>query len=59
MRGGGLKEQPVKGINKDRFVLMHLRKPVVKKEQTTEGGTTPSGIVGGTQIVRDRFVSRK
>jgi RNA polymerase sigma-70 factor (ECF subfamily) len=30
-------------------VLMHFRKNVVKKEQTTDDGTTPTQIVSGTQ----------
>ncbi|HET6889920.1 MAG TPA: RNA polymerase sigma factor [Pyrinomonadaceae bacterium] len=30
-------------------VLMHFRKPAVKTEQTTEDGTTPLRIAGGTE----------
>lgn len=30
-------------------VLMHFRRPAVRKEQTTEDGTTPTRIVVGTQ----------
>jgi RNA polymerase sigma-70 factor (ECF subfamily) len=30
-------------------VLMHFRKPAVKTEQTTEDGTTPVRIAGGTE----------
>lgn len=30
-------------------VLMHFRKPIVKTEQTTEDGTTPLQIAGGTE----------
>jgi RNA polymerase sigma-70 factor, ECF subfamily len=30
-------------------VLMHFRKPSVKVERTTEDGTTPTQIVGGTE----------
>jgi RNA polymerase sigma-70 factor (ECF subfamily) len=30
-------------------VLMHFRKPAVRKEQTTDDGSTPTGIVEGTQ----------
>jgi RNA polymerase sigma-70 factor, ECF subfamily len=30
-------------------VLMHFRKPAVKAEQTTEDGTAPTRIVGGTE----------
>jgi len=30
-------------------VLMHFRKPAVKTEQTTEDGTTPVQIAGGTE----------
>jgi len=30
-------------------VLMHFRKPAVRKERTTEDGTTPTRVVGGTE----------
>jgi RNA polymerase sigma-70 factor (ECF subfamily) len=37
-------------------VLMHFRKPVVKTEQTTEDGTTPFRIAGGTENPAKMYV---